>query len=182
MQHVPSPDGHGHGTPRPPGRTVTRDARGAHRPRRRADRNSRTYRVAQHAAHFPRRALRCAARAHHRVSDTAALTVGNPSGAVFLSYSSEDAAAAEKLANALGATGIEVWFDKSELRGGDAWDRRIREQIHDCRLFVPVISAQTEAREEGYFRREWRLAVERAGDMAEDRAFLLPVAIDGMNE
>jgi len=105
-----------------------------------------------------------------------------PSNAVFLSYASEDAAAAQRIAEALRAAGIEVWFDKSELRGGDVWDRRIREQIHDCRLFVPVISAQTEAREEGYFRREWRLAVERAGDMAEDRAFLLPVAIDGMNE
>jgi TolB-like protein len=108
--------------------------------------------------------------------------VGNPSGAVFLSYSSEDAAAAEKLANALGATGIEVWFDKSELRGGDAWDRRIREQIHDCRLFIAIISAHSEARDEGYFRREWRLAVDRTHDMAERKTFLVPVVIDDTGE
>jgi TolB-like protein len=43
---------------------------------------------------------------------------------------------------------------------------------------MPVISAQTEARTEGYFRREWRLAVERTLDMADDRTFLLPVVID----
>ena len=103
-------------------------------------------------------------------------------GAVFLSYASEDASAAERIASALRSAGIEVWFDKSELRGGDAWDRRIRERIRDCRLFIPVVSASTEARAEGYFRREWRLAVERAGDMAEDRAFLVPVVIDGTSE
>ncbi len=86
-----------------------------------------------------------------------------PSHAVFLSYASQDAEAAQKICEALRAGGIEVWFDKSELRGGDAWDRSIRQQIHDCALFVPVISQQAHERLEGYFRREWRLAVERAG-------------------
>jgi TolB-like protein/tetratricopeptide (TPR) repeat protein len=104
------------------------------------------------------------------------------SNAVFLSYASEDAEAAEHIATALRAAGIQVWFDQSELRGGDAWDRQIRQQIHDCRLFIAMISAQTEARDEGYFRREWRLAVERAGDMAEGKAFLVPVVIDGTTE
>src|SRR5207248_8088460 len=64
------------------------------------------------------------------------------------------------------------------LRGGDAWDASIRRQIKECALFVPVISANTQAREEGYFRREWNLAVIRTMDMADDKAFLLPVVID----
>lgn len=89
--------------------------------------------------------------------------------AVFLSYASEDADAAQRICDALRSAGVEVWFDKNELRGGDAWDHRIREQIHDCRLFIPVISAQSEPREEGYFRREWKLAVDRTHDMAESR-------------
>jgi TolB-like protein/Flp pilus assembly protein TadD len=101
-----------------------------------------------------------------------------PSRAVFLSYASEDAPAAHRIAEALRAAGIDVWFDQSELRGGDAWDRTIRKQIHDCALFVPVISAHSDARREGYFRREWKLAVDRTADMAEDVAFLLPVVID----
>jgi TolB-like protein/Tfp pilus assembly protein PilF len=109
-------------------------------------------------------------------------SVGQPSRAVFLSYASGDAPAAERIAMTLCGAGIQVWFDKSELRGGDAWDRHIRQQIHDCRLFIAVISAHTEARDEGYFRREWRLAVERAGDMAEDKTFVVPVAVDGTSE
>jgi hypothetical protein len=71
------------------------------------------------------------------------------SNAVFLSYASEDAEAAERIATALRAAGVEVWLDKSELRGGDAWDRQIRGQIRDCALFVPIISANSQARPKG---------------------------------
>ena len=102
--------------------------------------------------------------------------------AVFLSYASEDAEAARRIAGALQAAGIEVWLDQSELRGGDAWDRQIRERIHQCRLFIAVISSHTENRDEGYFRHEWNLAVERTHHMAENRAFIVPVAIDNTSE
>jgi len=79
------------------------------------------------------------------------------SRAVFLSYASQDAAAAQRICDALRAADIEVWFDQSELRGGDAWDRQIRKQIHDCALFIPIIWTHTQARTEGYFRLEWIL-------------------------
>lgn len=105
-----------------------------------------------------------------------------PAGAVFLSYAREDSDAARRIAEALRGFGVEVWFDVSELRGGDAWDQKIRRQIKECTLFVPVISSQTQAREEGYFRREWRLAVDRTQDMAENRTFIVPVIVDGTRE
>jgi TolB-like protein/Flp pilus assembly protein TadD len=95
-----------------------------------------------------------------------------------LSYASQDADAARRICDALRAGGIEVWFDQSELRGGDAWDRQIRRQIHDCALFIPIISATTQGREEGYFRREWKLGVDRTHDRSDRRAFLVPVTID----
>ena len=101
-----------------------------------------------------------------------------PTGAVFISYASQDAEAAQRIADALRAAGTEVWFDQSELRGGDVWDQRIRRQIRDCALFVPIISAQTEARIEGYFRGEWNLAVDRMMDIADGHALILPVVID----
>ncbi len=102
--------------------------------------------------------------------------------AVFLSYASEDAEAAARICVGLRAAGIEVWFDKSELRGGDVWDHNIRQQIHDCALFVPIISAHTDARTEGYFRLEWKLAVDRSHLMADDAAFLFPVVIDDTHD
>ena len=109
-------------------------------------------------------------------------TVTDPGRAVFLSYASQDVEAAQRLCDALRAAGIEVWFDRSELRGGDAWDRRIHEWIRACRLFIAVISAHTEARDEGYFRLEWKIAVDRTYNMAEHKAFLVPVAIDDTRE
>ena len=105
-----------------------------------------------------------------------------PAGAVFLSYAREDAEFARRIAEALRAFGVEVWFDLSELRGGDSWDQKIRRQIKECVLFVPIVSSHTQAREEGYFRREWRMAVDRTHDMAESRTFIVPVIVDGTRE
>src|ERR1700722_10830180 len=105
-----------------------------------------------------------------------------PARAIFLSYASQDAEAAQRICETLRAAGHEVWFDKSDLRGGDAWDASIRKQVKECALFMPLISANTEARSEGYFRREWNLAVTRMLDMAEDQSFLLPVVIDDTPE
>jgi TolB-like protein/tetratricopeptide (TPR) repeat protein len=102
--------------------------------------------------------------------------------AVFLSYASQDAEAARRICDALREAGIEVWFDQSELRGGDAWDRKIREQIRACELFIPIISGNSQDRLEGYFRREWKLAVERKRDMADEKPFLVPVVIDATPE
>jgi TolB-like protein/Flp pilus assembly protein TadD len=101
-----------------------------------------------------------------------------PSHAVFLSYASQDAEAAQRICEALQAGEIEVWFDQSELRGGDAWDQSIRKQIKTCALFLPIISRTTHDRREGYFRLEWKLAVDRCHLMDADLAFLLPIVID----
>ena len=102
-----------------------------------------------------------------------------PTRAVFLSYASQDAEAAQRICEALRAVGIEVWFDQSELRGGDIWDQKIRREINGCALFVPIISANTASRQEGYFRLEWDLADQRTHMMARDRAFIVPVCLDG---
>jgi TolB-like protein len=101
---------------------------------------------------------------------------------VFLSYASDDREAARSVGDALASFGLDVWLDQSELGGGDAWDQKIRKQIRECDYFMPIVSARTEARLEGYFRREWRLAVERTLDMADDHLFLLPVVLDDTNE
>jgi TolB-like protein len=109
-------------------------------------------------------------------------SMSEPSRAVFLSYASQDAEAAQRICAALRSAGIEVWFDQSELRGGDAWDHKIRNQIRDCALFIPLISACTQSRTEGYFRLEWKLAVDRSHLMVAEKTFLLPVVIDATSQ
>jgi len=104
--------------------------------------------------------------------------MSDPNKAVFLSYAREDTEAAKRIAEALRGFGVEVWFDQSELRGGDQWDARIRGQIKTCTLFIPIISATTQARDEAYFRLEWKLADDRSHLMAPGKPFIVPVVID----
>jgi hypothetical protein len=78
----------------------------------------------------------------------------------------------------MGARKVEVWFDKSALGGGDQWDPQIRHKILNCALFVPIISANSEHRLEGYFRREWKIAADRIRRMADGVPFLVPVVVD----
>ena len=54
----------------------------------------------------------------------------------------------------------------------------IRKQIKSCGLFIPLISQNTHTRGEGYFRLEWKLAIDRSHLISADLPFLLPVAID----
>ena len=105
--------------------------------------------------------------------------MAEPSHAVFLSYASQDAEAAQRICEALRSVGVRVFIDQRELRGGDAWDQKIRHEIHDCALFIPIISQHTQERLEGYFRHEWNLAIERTHRMAQQKPFLVPVVVDG---
>jgi hypothetical protein len=101
-------------------------------------------------------------------------------GAVFISYSRQDAEAAARLAAALAKAGIDVWFDRNELKPGDAWAQAILQGIQNCSIFVPVISANTqrEERSRAYFWREWNIADDLALGMKPGEVFILPVVID----
>jgi TIR domain-containing protein/SIR2-like protein len=104
-----------------------------------------------------------------------------PDNAVFVSYARDDLAAVQKLKSGLDAAGVTAWFDMERLEGGDDYDRMIRKNIARCSFFVPVISASTERRLEGYFRREWSYAMDRTRNIAEGAVFILPVCVDDTN-
>ena len=104
-----------------------------------------------------------------------------PDNAVFISYAREDLAAVQKLKSGLDAAGVRTWFDLERLEGGDDYDRKIQRNIARCSYFIPIVSATTERRLEGYFRREWSYAIDRARNIAEGALFILPVVIDDTN-
>lgn len=55
---------------------------------------------------------------------------------------------------------------------------RYRNRSKTVTLFIAIISANTQARLAGYFRLEWRSAVERTHLTADRMTFLVPVGID----
>ena len=101
-----------------------------------------------------------------------------PDNAIFISYAREDLAAVQRLKAGLDAAGVKTWFDLERLEVGDDYDRKIQRNIARCSYFIPVVSATTQRRLEGYFRREWSYAIDRARNIAEGALFILPVTID----
>jgi len=101
-----------------------------------------------------------------------------PDNAVFISYAREDLAAVQLIKAGLEAAGITTWFDFDRLEVGDDYDRKIQRNIARCSYFIPVVSATTQRRLEGYFRREWSYAIDRVRNMADGALFILPVSID----
>jgi hypothetical protein len=101
-----------------------------------------------------------------------------PDNAVFISYAREDLAAVQQIKAGLEAAGITTWFDIDRLEVGDDYDRKIQRNIARCSYFIPVVSATTQRRLEGYFRREWSYAMDRVRNMADGALFILPVSID----
>ena len=101
-----------------------------------------------------------------------------PDNAVFISYAREDLPAVQRIKAGLEAAGITVWFDMDRLEVGDDYDRKIQRNIARCSYFIPVVSATTQRRHEGYFRREWSYAIDRVRNMADGALFILPVTVD----
>lgn len=102
-----------------------------------------------------------------------------PKGAVLISYAREDRAAAERLRTGLEQV-TDVWMDTDDLVAGDDYDLKIRRSISRCSLFVPVLSRTAAGRMEGYFRYEWKQAVNRRNQIADDFPFIVPVIVDDL--
>jgi hypothetical protein len=121
---------------------------------------------------------RWAARQPAIVETTVPSGSQSPRGSIFISYGRENLVAVERLHSAITALGGDAWFDREELSAGDYWERRILPQIQrEVRLFVPVISATTAEKHEGYVFREWREAIERSKKVV-GRKFIVPVVVD----
>jgi formylglycine-generating enzyme required for sulfatase activity len=62
---------------------------------------------------------------------------------LFLSYASQDRAAAESIRQALAAQGHDIFFDREDLPAGASFDDRIRDAIVRSELFIALISPDT---------------------------------------
>ncbi|MGC9963921.1 MAG: toll/interleukin-1 receptor domain-containing protein [Syntrophobacteraceae bacterium] len=62
---------------------------------------------------------------------------------VFLCHASEDKALVNRLAEDLMGRGIDVFFDKWEIRSGDSIRRKIDAGLHNCTHFIAVLTPQS---------------------------------------
>ena len=86
---------------------------------------------------------------------------------VFISYSRDDRAHAETIAQALQAEGYSVWWDP-DIRPGETWDAVIDRELHAAACVIVVWSATSIAS-------KWVRAEATAAD---NRQVLVPVRLD----
>lgn len=98
-------------------------------------------------------------------------------GSVFLSYASEDRSAVEALKVELESAGVDVWFDRDALEGGDDYERKIRRNIESCSLFVPILSPHTLTTRRRFFRLEWDWADRIAVQAPPHLRFIVPLTL-----
>jgi hypothetical protein len=103
-----------------------------------------------------------------------------PKGAVFISYSRDDQAAAIELALGLIAAQVPVWLDKVRLSAGENYERGLENAVkNDASFFISLISKATESDQKRYVHRERLWASERQSD---GFVFYIPVLIEDIKE
>ena len=97
----------------------------------------------------------------------------------FISYAHEDREEAIKISDRLKKIGAEVWLDEKKLKWGEDFAKVIQKKIKKAKRFVPILSYTSSIRESGYYRREWKMAVdEYSNRFANGKQFIYPIVID----
>ena len=102
----------------------------------------------------------------------------------FISYAHEDFDIASTIASQLETLGANVWFDKIELKPGEAFKERIKNYIQKCKRFVPILSYHTIKTDEDsrsrFFRFEWSEAIEES-KLRLGIPYITPITIDSVD-
>ena len=126
------------------------------------------------------------ARSQRNVAGATASSTGPgddfKSGAVFLSYASEDRAKVRAIREQLEANNIDTWMDERELPTdpGNDYLQTIRENIRKAAFFVPIISRALDRTGPGprFVWREWRMAEDASMERRKEDRYLQPLVID----
>ena len=112
----------------------------------------------------------------------AAATTDFKTGAVFLSYASEDRAKVRAIRDELEANNIDTWMDERELPTdpGNEYLLTIRENIRKAAFFVPIISRALDRTGPGprFVWREWRMAEDASMERRKEDRYLQPLVVD----
>lgn len=99
----------------------------------------------------------------------------------FISYASEDIDEVQEIARIFNEKGLRVWFDKDNLRSGDKYEKKIKYLIEKAKIFIPVLSPNTESSKGArFFRKEWKWATDADDShFGTDDNYIRPVLING---
>lgn len=102
---------------------------------------------------------------------------------VFISYSRDNEKEARLLYDSLTKAGLDVWYDRNNLAGGDTWPIKIKDAIESTKFFIALIanSMKNQINESHVYRKEWNIAIEHSKGMGSRRGFIIPVTLEGVD-
>jgi len=92
---------------------------------------------------------------------------------IFISYKQKDRSSVERLARALRARGMDVFYDEKLIKG-EAWSARVRDEVDRARCVI-VLWTQTSVGPDRAYASEW---MAREAEQARRKARLVPVLMD----
>jgi hypothetical protein len=95
----------------------------------------------------------------------------------FISYAREDAVLATRIYRDLQAAGIDAWFDRFALRGGEDWEEAITSAIQQCSHFLALLSTHS-VNKRGFVQKELRSALSVLESCPPGEVFIIPVRLD----
>lgn len=97
----------------------------------------------------------------------------------FVSYVREDAAVVDGLVAGLRAKGVSIWLDRDSIGAGERWKATIHQAIRSGYLFLACFSRNYSARDKSYMNEELTVAIEELRQRPRQRAWFIPVSLDG---
>jgi hypothetical protein len=96
---------------------------------------------------------------------------------VFLLHAHKDRKAVHKLHARLTRAGIHAWLDSNELKPGQDWRHEIRRAILKSDAILVCLSHDFN-KQHGYRHEELKIALDKAGLLADDEIFIIPVRLE----
>lgn len=100
-----------------------------------------------------------------------------PDRRIFICYAQDDLIAARRLSNLCEKAGLPTWIDVREIKAGDDWRSTMNRAIHECDVFVLLIS-EAALRSHDATRSEWSTICERKWEDSEVR--LIPIRLSNV--
>lgn len=96
---------------------------------------------------------------------------------VFISYVNENIDDVQRLVQALTVKGINLWWDKNELQGGDIWKEVIEEAVDEGSYFIACFSKEFLEKERTFANAELELAYKQITERNGNKWFI-PIALN----
>jgi hypothetical protein len=96
---------------------------------------------------------------------------------IFLGYPSEHVSEAREIFTFLRSAGLDAWFDKDALTGGDEWELEIERAQHGADMAIHLIS-QAQLNRSGIVNKEIRRTLDRNQSRAFGRAYAIFIRLE----